>query len=285
MYASGVDLDAVKRARGVAAALGSAAEASQLAEAKRGLAEELLGWHLVELDEPSSRLAGALRDASTAWSRPGVLGIYRTKAKGGPPPAIRLAPVPKGVKLPKDAQHYVIEVPFAYDAPRESQNQAAVSSGAVRAAAKPRARNRPKPLLVHLFLAADGPATWLAIGGDEALVTSRLAVALQHGDSPGHSRADLGFFKDARMGTAGFFTLRGGSVMAQLVGVLFTELGLGSDDSLEDIAHVPHKGETPIVYSLTAQAGGPPTSVIATLQVPRAAIEDTVVGVLRHGGF
>jgi hypothetical protein len=73
--------------------------------------------------------------------------------------------------------------------------------------------------------------------------------------------------------------------MAQQVGVLFSELGLPSDDTLEDIAHVPHGGKTPIVYSLTSLAGAAPASVVATLQVPRGAIEDAVVGVLRHGGF
>jgi len=279
VYASGVDLDAVKRARGVVAALGSAPEASQEAEAKRGLAEALLGWHLVELDEPSSRLAGALKEISAVWSRPGLVGTYRAKDKTGSAPAIRAAPVPRGASLPKDTQHYVIDLPLAYGAPPAAQNPRAPKPGAAKAGAK----GRPKPLFVHALLTGDGPRTWLAIGGDEALLAAKLGGAMVGG--PANARPDLAFFKDARTGAAGFFTLRAGAVMTQQLAVLFSALGMGADDSLEDVAHVPHKGETPIVYSLTAQAGGPPTSVVATLQLPREAIEDVVVGVLRHGGF
>ena len=280
-YASGVDLEAVKKARGAGAALGSSPEPLQEMEARRVLAEALLGWHLLELDEPSSRLSAAVKDLVTAWSRPGLLGAYRAKVKGGPAPTIHLAPVLKGLPLPKDAQHYVIDLPFEHDTSPESHGPLASPPGATKAVAKP-SKGRPKALLVHVFLAADGPRTWLAVGGDEALVASKLSGALATGHT--NARPDLGFFKDARTGSAGFFTLRSGSVMAQAMGVLFSELGLRSDDSLEDLAHVPHGGTTPIVYSLTSQVGAP-TSVVATLQVPRAAIEDAVVGVLRHGGF
>ena len=280
VYGSGVDLDAVKKARGAVAALGSAPEASQAAETRRTLAEALLGWHLMEMDEPSSRLSSALKEISTAWSRPGFLAVYRTKLKGGIPPAIRVAPIPKGFALPKDAQHYVIDLPFDSEASAQPRNGAHPPGGQVRIAAK---APKAKPLLLHAFLASDGPRTWFAVGGDDALVLSKLAGALAPPQAS--SPADLGFFKDARTGAAGFYTLRAGALMAQQVGVLFSELGLPSDDTLEDIAHVPHGGKTPIVYSLTSLAGAAPASVVATLQVPRGAIEDAVVGVLRHGGF
>jgi hypothetical protein len=287
VYASGVDIDAVRRARAAAAALGSAPDPLQEMEAKRVLAEELLGWHLVELDEPSSRLAAAMRDASAAWSRPGLLGMYRAKAKGSTPPVIRMAPLPKEAALTRDALHYVIELPFGDDAASSPQKTPA-SPGAPRPVARPKAVGHTRPLLIHVLLAGEGSRAWLAIGGDLALVGTKLAGVLAGGHGGG--RSDLGFFKDARTGTGGFFTLRAGSMMTQLVGVLLSgaagglDLGLSSDDALEDIAHVPHKGDTPIVYTLTTQAGGPPTSVISTLQVPRAAIEDTIVGILRHAG-
>jgi hypothetical protein len=277
-YASGVDLDAVKKAHGAGMALGSSPEPLQEIEARRVLAEALLGWHLLELDESSSRLSAALRELTTTWTRPGLLGAYRAKAKGGVVPVIRTAPVPKGATLPRDTQHYVIELPFEHDASSESHNAPLPAARGVVKASK----GRPKALLLHLFLAAEGPRTWLAVGGDDALLASKLSFALTAGQA--NARSDLGFFKDVRTGSAGFFTLRSGAAMAQVIGVLFSELGLRSDDSLEDLAHVPHGGTTPIVYSLTAQVGVP-SSVVATLQVPRAAIEDTVVGVLRHGGF
>jgi len=281
VYASGFDLEEVKKARGASAALGPSADPSQEVEAARLLAEALLGWHLAELDEPSSRLSSALKDLATAWSRPGLLGLYRVKIKGGSPPVIRPAPVRKGSGLPKDAQHYVIEVPFTYDSPGGSRGTQ-TSATVAKAGAKP-AKARPKPLLVHVLIAGDGPRTWLAFGGDETLVVSKLAGVLA--GRPANERSDLEFFKEARLGAAGFFTLRAGTSLAQQMGILLGELLPGSLDAIDDLAHVPHGGNTPIVYSLTSQAGGPPAVVVANMQIPRAAIEDAVVGALRHGGI
>jgi len=282
VYGSGVDADAVKKARGSLAALGSAPDASQGAEARRGLAEAILGWHLLEMDEPPVRLSAAFREISAAWSRPGFLAVYRTKFKGGVAPGIRVAPVAKGSSLPKDAQHYVIELPFDSGGLAESHNGPLLAGGPGKGVAKNQ-KAKPKALLVHAFIAADGQRTWLAVGGDEGLVASKLSAALS---APQAGPAgDLAFFKDARTGAAGFYTLRAGAMMAEKLGVLFSDLGLPSDDPLDDIDHVPHGGKSPIVYSLTSAAGASPASVVATLQVPRGAIEDAVVGVLRHGGF
>jgi len=283
LYASGVDLDAVKKARGAIAALGTAPDRALELEAARVLSEALLGWHFVELEEASPRLSGAIKDLSAAWSRPGFAGVYRAKSKGGPLPTIRTAPVPKATSLPKGSQHYVIEVPFEPEA-SEPKVAGALAVGPGKGAAR-QPKGRSKPLLVHLFLAGDAQRTWLAFGGEEAFVASKLGAAIA--GSPANPRADLGFFKDARTDGAGFITLRTGSVFAEQAAVLSRELGLGSStlDALDDLAHVPHGGNTPIVYSFTAKAGGSPATVVSQVQVPRAAIEDSIVGILRHGGF
>jgi hypothetical protein len=283
LYASGVDLGAVKKARGAAAALGASPERSQEVEAIRVQAEALLGWHFLVLDEPPTRFGSALKDLVNAWNRPGLRSAIQAKSSIGPWPALRQVPLPKGVTLPTDAQHYVLEVAFdpALSEPRPPPVAAGPGQRPPRIA-----KARPKSLVVHAFLAGDSQRTWLAIGGDEGLVSSKLGSALASGGQ-GRGRADLGFFKDARTGGAGFVTLRTGAVFAEQVALLFSQLGFGSAsvDALDDLASVPNGGNTPIVYSLTAQPGGPPTSVVSLLQLPRGAIEDAVVAALRHGGF
>jgi hypothetical protein len=42
---------------------------------------------------------------------------------------------------------------------------------------------------------------------------------------------------------------------------------------------------SPLLFSSTAQQGGPPSVTVATWTIPRGTIEDVVSTILRHGGF
>jgi hypothetical protein len=48
---------------------------------------------------------------------------------------------------------------------------------------------------------------------------------------------------------------------------------------------MPQKGVSPILFSSTAKAGGPPSVIAGQITVPRGTIEDVVTTILRHGGF
>jgi hypothetical protein len=250
VYASGLDAAAVEKA------VEGAKDATAAKPSAQALAEGLLGWRLVEIDEPSARLAGVLKELVAAWGRPGIAAAYAAGAKGSKPPTVRAQPLPRGVALPKGTLHYALALPVARD-------KAAVP-------AKPGGPS-PGPLTVHLLLAPDGPRAWLAIGGDVAALASKLAGAV---GAAGTVRPDLAALDHAKVGAAGFVDVRSLPEVALQLAILGAEPVPGLLAALEHVATLPHRGLTPVVFSLTAQ---PDASVVATLQVPRDAIEDAIV--------
>jgi hypothetical protein len=239
------------------------------AEAKRAVLEAVMGWRVAELDEPATRATAALRSLSTSLASSAVAAAYRSKHKDLLPPGLRAVPVPRSASLPPGALHYVLEI---------QSPPGASAAGAVKPA--PKKPLGPRPLQVHLFLVPDGPRTWIAVGGDEAVVVAHLAVALgAPGDRLG-TRTDLAPLKEHAVGSGGFFTPRSLKAGSQQVAVLTGSARPGSD-SLDVASQMPHRGVTPVLFNTT---GGPGT-VESQLTVPREAVEDVVWTVLQHGGF
>jgi hypothetical protein len=263
LCASGVDAEALKKAFALAKTLPPTAAASEVLEAKREVEEALLGWRLIALDEPATRLAKAMTELTNAWDRPGVPTSFRSAHKGRAPPSLRVAPVAKGAPLPKGTQHFALEIP-----PEQPD--------------KTSSRLKPRPLAVHAFLLADGGRTWLGIGGDEALVASKLAGVLAAG--PESVRPELAAFKERKMGAGGFVTARGVAEVVLFVEALAGESGAGPE-LLDELAQLPHRGETAIPFSLTARSGTQTPTADAELQLPLGVIEDTIKAAIRHGGF
>jgi hypothetical protein len=282
-YASGLDVAAARKALAAEKAAASRPE-SERAEARRVAAETLLGWRVLEVDEPATRATGILKELAAAWARPGVSAAYRAK-NDGPAPVLRAIPVAKGASLPAGSVHYAIEVhPFD-----------GAEGGKARSEEKDKPKKAPgptKPVAVHLLVVPDGARTWIGVAGDEALAIAKLAAALKpagaspaQGDASLSSRAELAALKAGPVGSAGFFTLRGLAEMATLSAVLSGGSLGGVTEGLDEAAQMPGQGLVAIPFSVTAQAGGPPAATLAALQVPRGAIEDVVAAVLRHGGF
>ena len=279
VYGSGVDASAVRAA--VAAQRASAGKPeAERAEAKRQALEAFLGWRVIEVDEPSARIAGALKELSAAISRPSALAAFRAHEKDVVPPGLRAVAVTKSSGLPAGAQHYVLELH-----PGEHRASAA-------AKAAPGARPKPlekkpagpaKPLQVHVFVVPDGQRTWIGVGGDEAVTAARLATALGSSGEKLASRADLASLKDARVGSGGFFTARGLPEAAQQFALLTNAATWGASETFEEASQMPHQGLSPVVFSATSQPGA--SGLVARLQVPRDTIEDVVTTILRRGGF
>lgn len=278
VYGSGVDVPEVRSAIAAQRAAGGKPEAERAAS-KREVAEALLGWRVLEVDEPSARIAGALKELSAAISRPSVVAAIKAHDKDAVPPSFRAAPVAKAAALPAGAQHYVLEL-------HAGEHHAAAHLGAKPPKPADKKPAAPaKPLQVHVFVVPDGQRTWIAVGGDEAITAARLAATLGSGGEKLGSRADLASLKDARIGSGGFLTARGLPEAAQQASLLANGGTWGASDVFDEAAQMPHQGLTPIVFSTTVQAGASPATVVARLQVPRDAIEDVVTTVLRHGGF
>jgi hypothetical protein len=260
VYAGGVDLDAARKAL---AAEKAVPETGDRREANRVTAQAIVGWKVAELDEPAGPRIDALKALATTWGR--VSAVY--KAKGGRVVALRTAAMPKGVTLPKDTQHFVVEVPLG-EAPDP----------------KAKAKGTPKPLSIDLFVVPDGARSWIGAGGDAAVVAAKLSAAVAgSGDNLG-SRADLAPMKNAVLGAGGFFDTRSLPLLAQQVGTFGGDSTsfAGDGDLLEGVSQLPHQGATPIPFSFTAPAASPGTAV-GTLQIPRGTIDDIMVLALKYG--
>jgi hypothetical protein len=285
VYASGLDAAAARKAVAAEKAAGARPESPERAEARRVAAEALLGWRVLELDEPATKATGALKELAAAWARPGVSAAYRAK-NSGPAPVLRAAPVGKGAALPPGSVHYVIEMQ-----PLDDGSHAAGAKPKPDDKAK-KAAGPSKPIAVHLLVVPDGARTWVAIAGDEATAATKVATTLKssgaaspaQGDPSLASRAELAALKAGPVGAGGFLTLRGLAEMEVLSAVL-SGGSLGGTVELDEAAQMPGQGVVAIPFSLTAQPGGPPAATVAALQVPRGAIEDVVAAILRHGGF
>jgi hypothetical protein len=273
VYASGVDADAVRKALAALKALPDTADRAQAREASRVATQALLGWRIVEADEPAAGRVDAMKGLVTAWSRPSVAAAYKKAADGWL--GIRSAPLPKGTTLPKDTQHFAIDVPLV--------EPAAASRAPSKKPAGP-----AKPLAIDVFIVPDGARSWIGVGGDAALVTARLSAAIAGTGDVLRGRAELAAFKEATVGAGGFFTARGvaetGEQLAALTGGDAGGFANGAD-IFESAAQVPHQGTTAIPFSLTAPsvAQGTQAGVVATLQVSRATVDDLLVVALKHG--
>jgi hypothetical protein len=274
VYASGVDADAVRKALAAQKALPDTADAGQRRDANRAAAQALIGWRILEADEPAAGRLDAMKGLVLAWGRPSITAAYR-KAPGGFL-GIRSAPMPKNAALPKDAQHFAIDVPLV-----EPIGGGPAPSGASK---KP---GPPKPLVIDVFVVPDGARSWIGLGGDPALVTSRLSAAVAGSGDGLRARPELAAFKDTTVGAGGFVTARGIAETAEQM----TALGGGDAggfangaEIFESAAQVPHQGVTPIPFSLTAPSNAQAAQgVVATLRVPRATVDDILVVALKHG--
>jgi hypothetical protein len=266
-YASGVDGDAATKALAAVRAHNDASDSAALEEAKRASTEAFLGWRVIELDEPSTRLAGALQELTSAWGKPAIAAALR--AKGARGPALHSAPMPKGVKLPPGAQHYVLEWPLG--------GSHAVPAG------KPKVTAGAGGVLpVHVFIAPEGGRTWVGLGGGDALVASKLAAAIGNAPDSLSARAEIGPLKAATVGAAGFFTLRGVPEAAQLLAATLGDRA-GAAQEFDELTQLPHHGDVPMWFSLAALPRGATAPVTASLEIPRDAMEDIATAIARHG--
>jgi hypothetical protein len=279
VYASGVDADALAKAIAAAAP----EDPHAVVDVYRGwaLAPLLFGWYVGEVDEPGAQLEASIKDFVAAWARPGLAAAYRSKLPGlGRPPAIRSVPLPKAASSwPKGAAHYAIEFP-----PLTVPPSAPKRSGAKDGKDKEH-RSAPKPWVVHVLLVPDATRTWVGVSPDEVGVTAKLDAAMAGSGATLASRADLASLKSLRVGGASFFTLAGAATEIAAFGSSLQAPWHDVIGPVDDLRQAPHHGLTPILFTSAVSSPTPPSSAVVTLDVPRAAIDDLLVVIARHGGY
>jgi hypothetical protein len=280
VYASGVDADGVRKAlAGAVAHMGQPDDAATL-EARHVAAEALVGWRVLERDEPAARSIAGLKDLAAAWSKPTVLAALRAKHPDAAVPSFRSAPLPKGATLPAGSVHYVLELP----AP-DSLFPIPVPPPPPHTKAKPAAKAAPrKGIAFHLIVAPDGQRTWAGIAGDETLAASRMLASMAASGNNLGSRADLASLKSASVGSAGFLTLRGMGGMLALFAMMLGDSPSEIASAYEESLQLPHQALSPIPFSFTPVTGSP-GALVSTFTIPKGSIEDFVTTLVKHGGF
>lgn len=258
LYAKGTSDAGLARARD---AFGRAREGSDPVakdKAELEMVSQALGWELLRVEEPVSKVGPVLRDVTQLWSRPSFMKW--TKKKDGVETSMKIAPVPAAMKLPKDSVHLVFS---AKRSDLETWPEPAKKTGKPKKVAR-------APLVVHVYAVPDAGATWLAFGLDEKLVSGRVAGVLQPAGEKETLAGVPSFqgFRDMKANSAVVTTLR-----------TFTSFALVDGDAsfASKVAGMPNRGMTPLPIVVRAEApsaGAAAGAAVATFTLPRAAIED-----------
>jgi hypothetical protein len=271
VFAKGVDFAATQLALD---ALEAAKDDAARDAAERTAVTDAVGWWMLGLDEPPTRVQGALKELAAAWNRPAIAKLVKGAAKEGKPPVIKIVPSSPALKLPKDTTHLLLTVYPDTGTP---------------AAEHPKKPAPPaKPFNLHVFAVPDAGHVWVAIGLDEAAVAAKARAALAGAPASGTlaSRAGLEPIKDARIGSGGFLTLR--SVFTGMPDAIPGMHGRHAKKVYAALQGFPEQGSTPIFTMSTPGAAGGDAAAGSfgwNLQVPRPAIEGIVRFIVLGGHF
>ncbi len=302
VYARGGDVVAIQKAL---VAFEEAKAGPGRAQAAIAAAEAYVGWWAIGLDEPPAHMTSALKRVVDVWNRPPVREWLKRRVQGVPAPTLRTAAAPG---LPAGTTHVELVVSLPPDEPAPSAGSSAASLGTgaplpprpgtarARAASTP-ARAQAGPLRLHAFVVPDPSGqTWLFLGADEKLATSKAkAVLASTAAAPGAPTAASGsatpalgvsagldLLREARQNAGGFTTLRAWVALAPEPGGGAGRRG----DPLGLLAALPSQGQSPIVFTVSSQpesSESPAGALTGSVRFPRGAVEDIVLFALRSG--
>lgn len=272
VYGKGFDQAAVEKAASSLKAT-KLDDRGGIAEARRGLIEQVVGWHLVQVSEPIAKVGPILKDASSLWNRPAFTTWARSKSSAKPLPRLRVAPMPAGVALPKETVHLEIMIPR--DDIEADTAMAPLQPAGRRAtpAPKPAKKTPVKPYVAHVFAVPDGAATWLGIGLDAKLVAQKAAASLASAPDTNTLGRAAGseVLREGKINGGGILTMRGFLVLTAFDRYDRTAFSL--------LGGLPHKGTTPIVVTSRAEPASETAkggASVGSLRISRAVIEDMV---------
>jgi hypothetical protein len=229
------------RVANVVYATGHNARPARADDAQRAFDRERdghLGWHLVGADE------GA--DAVTAWVDE-LLALHARRASGWSTLVRRGAP--PGL----DSKTFEVELSI----PHLSAESLGAGTGEVT-------------FRYHAIVMPDGPTTWLAFGPNRGELIARLNGA-RHPEGGLAAREDLSSLRSGAYRSGGFLSIR--AMTQAALSVVWLMKGLHTADTrVRDermlLAILPHRGESPIVFTRVADE--------LTLAIPSGALTDAI---------
>jgi len=239
-----------------------------------GMVDDASYW-LFEWDVAPAQSERLVRDAVAAVNRPGVSKWMKGAAAPSPIPAWRMGAPLAG--LPKGSLHVEVTIPPDMALSKVSKPK----HGHAPPPAPPKGA-KVAPEVVHFAIVPDGARTWMAMSTSPAALRAKLAPLVAPtppADPLGPVAAARGLdgFKESRMTTGGFFTIRSILALAQESARTLPGAKAGRFAAL--IRSLPAKGTTPIL--MTAAPGAPTTADPggvreAHVNIPADAIRDMV---------
>ena len=225
--------------------------------AKPGAAVDNASYWLFERDQPAEPTEKLAKAIVSALARPTLNKWWADHVtKTRKLPSAKVMPVPAGLPPGSlDVQITVYPEVAVQPAVAATPSTKPVRPPPVVTVTKPAVPEPPS--VYHVLIAPDGPRNWVAFSKSEALAKNELiaVLATRPPSETLASRAGLESFKDQRMGSGGFFTVKG-------------MLGFAEEAFKEDkhapkldwprlLRALPAKGQTPIDYT---SARGEPTA-------------------------
>ncbi len=234
--------------------------------AKREVAAQAIGWHLVQLETPIANVTSSLSTLARVWNRPSFRKWVNTQASREDLPQVTLQAPTARLGLPKESFELALSLPTGGAAATKGPGAAPKrgTKGAPKASSS-------KPTVLHVVAVPDGSATWLAVGFDEATLARKLSAVLSSTGAPANLAAAPGLepLRDARLHAGGFTTLVG------IMSVAAADGGRGS--SALRVLSAPHRGASPLFFTYALEPrDAKPASAVTTLRLSRAVIDDIV---------
>lgn len=257
VYGSGIDLDAVARAK---KALSAASGESARAAAAFDFAVQKQGWHLWRTESPIADVGTILKDWAQLASRPAFAAWLKKQNTKDVPfkIATKTTALPTSAGLPKDSVHVELVLTYAGETVKG------------KAPAKPVVRT------IHLVAVPDEGKTWFGFGADLALLTRNAKVTLSTSPEAStlkESASVVAAMKDVKAQGASFLTsasLLAGLVDKDFIGPSAATRGTQGTQAPPLVAHTVREAPS---------AAAPAGSFVGTIRFPRELVEAVVVAV------
>jgi hypothetical protein len=223
------------------------------------IAQGYLGWYLIGFDEGPAAPSKVLKEAVAAYGRKGLVDPLR-KALGRD---AEILPTVKTIPAPAQLGKGALDVEMHFDLSRRKSSDDKKKKGA--------------GLSIHILLMGEAQSTWIGVSSNRDDLVKHLLAAKSGAPEAGTlaARSGLEAIRSGKALGSGFVTV--GMFTRSLGNVLHGPLVSGATSGpLADFAntldHLPHKGDTPIFFTSTAQSAGPRSEL--TFDMTKGSFED-----------